>query len=59
MICEILYDRLAGNGYLTDVAALLSRFVIVNGIAIVLAVLSKRYFENPIIRLREKIVAAR
>jgi peptidoglycan/LPS O-acetylase OafA/YrhL len=59
MFCQIVYDRFAGNGYLTNAGDLLSRFVVVNGIAVVLATLSKRYFESPIIRLREKIPAAR
>jgi peptidoglycan/LPS O-acetylase OafA/YrhL len=59
MLCEILYDRLAGNGYLTHPGALLSRFVITNGVAVLLATLSKRYFENPLMRLKQKIPAAR
>lgn len=59
MFCQIIYDRFAGNGYLTNTGDLLSRFVVVNGIAVLLATLSKRYFENPIIRMREKIPAAR
>ncbi len=58
LLCGTLYDRVAGKGYLTDAGELLSRFIIVNGIAVLLAALSKRYFENPIIGLREKIPAA-
>jgi peptidoglycan/LPS O-acetylase OafA/YrhL len=58
MLCEISYDRFAGYGYLTDAGDLLSRFVVVNGIAVLLAVLSKRYLENPILRLKDKIPAA-
>jgi peptidoglycan/LPS O-acetylase OafA/YrhL len=58
MLCGIWYDRLFGHGYLTNPVALLTRFVIVNVIAILLATVSKRYFENPIIRLRTRIPAA-
>ena len=43
----------------TDPLALLVRFVVANGIAVLLATLSKRYFENPIMRLKEKVPAAR
>jgi peptidoglycan/LPS O-acetylase OafA/YrhL len=59
MFCELVYDRLVGNGYLTDAGALLCRFAIANGIAVLLATLSKRYIENPILYLKEKIPAAR
>jgi peptidoglycan/LPS O-acetylase OafA/YrhL len=59
MLCEIGYDRLFGDGYLTNGSALLVRFAVANGIAIALATLSKRYFENPIMRLKEKIPLAR
>jgi peptidoglycan/LPS O-acetylase OafA/YrhL len=58
MLCQIVYDRFAGDQYLTQVHALLSRFVIVNGVAGILAILSRRYIENPIIRLGSKIPAA-
>jgi peptidoglycan/LPS O-acetylase OafA/YrhL len=59
MLCEIGYDRLFGDVYLTNAGALLIRFTVANGIAIALATLSKRYFEDPIIRLKEKIPSAR
>ena len=59
MLCEMLYDHLFGSGYMTHWGALLLRFLVANGIAILLAVLSKRYFENPIMRLRGKISAAK
>jgi peptidoglycan/LPS O-acetylase OafA/YrhL len=59
MLCEIGYDRLFGDVYLTNPGALLIRFTVANGIAIALATLSKRYFEDPIIRLKEKIPSAR
>jgi peptidoglycan/LPS O-acetylase OafA/YrhL len=58
MLCGILYDRRFGNGYLLHADALLIRFLVVNSIAIVLATLSRRYFEDPIMRLRKKIPAA-
>jgi peptidoglycan/LPS O-acetylase OafA/YrhL len=59
MLCEMGYDHFFGNGYLTHSGALLVRFVVANGIAILLATLSKLYFENPIMRLKERIPAAR
>jgi peptidoglycan/LPS O-acetylase OafA/YrhL len=59
MLCGILYDRHFGHGYLIHADALLIRFLVVNSIAILLAAFSRRYFENPIMRLREKIPAAR
>jgi peptidoglycan/LPS O-acetylase OafA/YrhL len=58
MLCGILYDRVFGYAYLTRGDLLVTRFVVVNGIAILLATLSKRYFENPIMRLKEKFPAA-
>ena len=58
-LCEMGYDRLFGDGYLTNADALLVRFVVANGIAILLAALSKRYFEDLIMRLKERIPAAR
>lgn len=58
MLCGILFDRLFGYEYRLHADALLTRFIVVNSIAILLAFLSKRYFENPIMRLREKIPSA-
>lgn len=58
MLCGIWYDRFFGHAYLTRADLLVTRFVVVNSIAILLATLSKRYFENPIMRLKEKIPAA-
>jgi peptidoglycan/LPS O-acetylase OafA/YrhL len=52
MLCGILYDRVFGHAYLNRADLLVTRFLIVNGIAILLATVSKRYFENPIMRLR-------
>jgi len=54
MLCGTLYDRLFGHGYLIHADALLIRFLVVNSIAVLLATLSRRYFEGPIMRLREK-----
>jgi len=59
MLCGILYDRLFGHGYLMNAGVLVTRFVVVNSIAVLLAALSKRYFENPIMRLRQRIPAAK
>jgi peptidoglycan/LPS O-acetylase OafA/YrhL len=58
MLCWMLYDRFFGDVYLTHVSALLTRFAVANGIAVALATLSKRYFENPIMGLKKKIPAA-
>lgn len=59
ILCGVLYDRAFGHAYLTNASLLLLRFVAVTGIAILLATLSKRYFENPVLRLKEKIPAAK
>lgn len=59
LLCGILYDRVFGHAYLARGDLLVSRFLVVNGIAILLATFSKRYFENPIMRLKEKFPAAR
>ena len=58
MLCGILYDRIFGHAYLIRAGALLTRFLVVNGIAILLAALSRRFFEDPIMRLRQRIPAA-
>ena len=54
MLCWMWYDRLFGDAYLTHAGALLTRFAIANGTAVLLATLSKRYFENPIMRFNQK-----
>jgi peptidoglycan/LPS O-acetylase OafA/YrhL len=59
MLCEMLYDHIFGDAYQVHVGALLIRFVIANGLAVLLATFSKRYFENPIMRLKQRIPAAR
>jgi peptidoglycan/LPS O-acetylase OafA/YrhL len=58
MLCEMLYNHIFGNAYLMHADALFVRFVIANGVAVLLATLSKRYFENPIMRLKQRIPAA-
>ena len=59
VLCGTLYDRAFGYSYRTHAGVLLIRFVAVNSIAVLLATLSRRYFENPIMRLRDRIPAAR
>jgi peptidoglycan/LPS O-acetylase OafA/YrhL len=58
MLCLEIYDRYVGQGFRTDAGALLARFLICNGIAVLLAYLSKRFFENPILKLKNRIPAA-
>lgn len=58
MLCLEIYDRYIGQGFRTDAGALLARFLICNGIAVLLAYLSKRFFENPILKLKNRIPAA-
>jgi peptidoglycan/LPS O-acetylase OafA/YrhL len=58
VLCGTLYDRAFGYSYRTHAGDLLIRFVAVNSFAILLATLSKRFFENPIMRLRDRIPAA-
>jgi peptidoglycan/LPS O-acetylase OafA/YrhL len=54
-----IYDRLNGVGFRHDPRLLLVRFVIANGLAILVATLSRRYFESPVLRLKSRIAAAR
>jgi len=54
-----IYDRAFGTGFTTDWRLLLLRFVVANGAAVVLAVASRRWFEDPILRLKTRIAAAR
>ena len=58
VLCGTFYDRVFGYSYRTHAGDLLIRFVAVNSFAILLATLSKRFFENPIMRLRDRIPAA-
>jgi peptidoglycan/LPS O-acetylase OafA/YrhL len=53
-----LYDRYCGDGFKANPRDLLLRFFIANGTAIVLATLSKRWFEDPVMRLRTRIPSA-
>ena len=59
VLCGTLYDRAFGYSYRTHAGDLLIRFVAVNSFATLLATVSKRFFENPIIRLRDRIPAAK
>ena len=53
-----IYDRIGGIGYQSEWKLLLLRFGIANGLAVALAVFSKRYFEDPILSLKGRIAAA-
>jgi peptidoglycan/LPS O-acetylase OafA/YrhL len=50
-----IYDRMWGGGFKSDWRLLLVRFVVANGVAVGMAVLSKRYFEDPILRLKSRL----
>jgi len=54
-----IYDRAFGLGFRTDWRLLLVRFVAANGAAVGVAVVAKRWFEDPILRLKSMIAAAR
>ncbi len=54
-----IYDRAFGTGFKADWRLLLLRFAAANGLAVVLAMVSKRWFEDPILRLKTRIRAAR
>lgn len=54
-----IYDREFGTGFTHDRGLLVLRFVVANGLAVVVAVFSRRWFENPILRLKGRISAAR
>lgn len=58
MLCFEVYDRFAGEGYRFHGSELWTRFLICNGIAILLAYASKRFFENPFLRMKNRIPAA-
>lgn len=58
MLCLEIYDRFAGKGYHFNGRELWMRFLICNGIAILLAYVSKRFFENPILKMKNRIPAA-
>lgn len=53
-----LFDSTFGVRFSLDRNLLLVRFLLVNGAAIVIAALSKRFFEDPILRLKAKLAPA-
>jgi peptidoglycan/LPS O-acetylase OafA/YrhL len=54
-----IYDRAFGLGFRTDWRLMLVRFVAANGCAVLLATASRRWFEDPILRMKSRIAAAR
>ncbi len=54
-----IYDRAFGVGFTADWRLLLVRFAVANGAAVGIAVASKRWFEDPILRMKSRIAAAR
>jgi peptidoglycan/LPS O-acetylase OafA/YrhL len=54
-----VYDREFGAGFAHDWKLLAVRFVVANGAAVGLAAVSRRWFEDPILRLKGKIAGAR
>ena len=54
-----IYDRRFGPGFATEWRLLTMRFVVANGAAVALATASSRWFEDPILRLKSRIAAAR
>jgi peptidoglycan/LPS O-acetylase OafA/YrhL len=54
-----IYDRAFGIGFQTDWRLLLVRFAVANGAAVGIAAASKRWLEDPILRLKSRIAAAR
>jgi peptidoglycan/LPS O-acetylase OafA/YrhL len=58
ILCGIWYDRFFGDGYMRHTGTLMIRFITVNAFAILLAALSKRYFENPMMRFSARTPVA-
>ena len=54
-----IYDREFGSGFAGDWRLMLMRFLVANGVAVGIAVVSRRWFEDPILRMKSKIAAAR
>ncbi len=54
-----IYDRAFGIGFQTDWRLLLVRFAVANGAAVGIAAASRRWLEDPILRLKSRIAAAR
>lgn len=50
-----MYDRMWGKGFTSDWKLLLLRFAVANGLAVVMAVVSKKFFEDPILRLKSRL----
>jgi peptidoglycan/LPS O-acetylase OafA/YrhL len=57
-LCLMLYDRFAGEGVRSSVQGMTIRFVIANGVAIGIATLSRRTFEQWFLGLRYRFRAA-
>jgi peptidoglycan/LPS O-acetylase OafA/YrhL len=53
-----IYDRAFGVSFAADWRLLLVRFVVANGAAVGIAMASKRWFEDPILRMKSRIAAA-
>jgi hypothetical protein len=58
MLLLQLYDRYWGDGFKSDWRLLLVRFVVANGVAVGAAVVSKRWFEDPILQLKTRLRGA-
>ena len=54
-----IYDRAFGKGFDSDWRLMLLRFGVANGCAILIATVSRRWFEDPILRMKSRIAAAR
>ena len=54
-----IYDRAFGKGFEHDRGLLVVRFLVANGVAVGVAMASRRWFEDPILRLKGRIAAAR
>jgi peptidoglycan/LPS O-acetylase OafA/YrhL len=54
-----IYDRAFGGGFAHDRGLLVLRFVVAHGVSVGVAVVSRRWFEDPILRMKARIAAAR
>ena len=54
-----IYDRKFGTGFQSNWRLMLLRFAVANGCAVVTAIASRRWFEDPILRMKSRIAAAR
>jgi peptidoglycan/LPS O-acetylase OafA/YrhL len=59
MLLLQLYDRFQGDGFKSDWRLLVVRFVVANGLAVGLAAVSKRWFEDPILRFKGRLALTR